>query len=707
MELGLRPDHRGGGPIPGQEPEADPRRELGDDRRAGRRGGGRRVDAADVNQVLAQDERPPVAVRLVALPPGRRKVDRVRVFALGVKPSCQHLGVAAALYVSTSRSPQRVRPEVGRDGVDPGDQRADEPRHGGNGRRGLQAVSALRAAAPASRLAPAQTAETPSPPPIGSVAAPAYRLAAMPEEAVLEAEAVEEPAADDAGRSSRRPGFRSRRHADVEAWRGEVRTAAIAAAGGLVAGAATVAVCARCARPAPRRQRSGRLLSRATSAEHDRQPVVPGRRPHPRRPVAAWRAGGAAAAAPGGRGAPPWPYRLPRSGGGDAVMRVRRGIVTRLLHVDGEPSSSAPGSGGKARCGFGRMANGREPASGIERMRFALGVDDDYRELYDRFRSDRLLGGAIRRALAPAAPPPVAMGGAGLGDHQQLIESSRAAEIQRRIVLRWGSAPAGPDGAMLRDLPTPALIAGRAPAELAAMDLAPARALALIRAAREVAAGRVDPADPARRRLLAIREIGPWTVQCLALYGRGEPDSLPAGDLAYIKLVGRLAGLGRRATIEEVEEFFAPYAPYRGLAASFILAAHYRASPRARLCAWPRELATDEGRPFRAHRRVGPHGAREGGSQYRQRCQTRRLRSRRPGFRAVPPARLSRGLSSLRDLARRRSLVGTSPFPAGPRSGRGRRRSGRRASTARGPCSRRAAFRAAAAGAASCAPRRR
>ena len=40
-----------------------------------------------------------------------------------------------------------------------------------------------------------------------------------------------------------------------------------------------------------------------------------------------------------------------------------------------------------------------------------------------------------------------------------------------------------------------------------------------------------------------IREIGPWTLQCLGLYGRGEPDSLPAGDLGYVKLVGRLAGL--------------------------------------------------------------------------------------------------------------------------------------------------------------------
>ena len=101
--------------------------------------------------------------------------------------------------------------------------------------------------------------------------------------------------------------------------------------------------------------------------------------------------------------------------------------------------------------------------------------------------------------------------------------------------------------------------------------------MALRRLAREVASGRTDVADPGHdARLLATPEVGPWTVQCLALFGRGEMDSLPAGDLGYIKLVGHLAGFGRRATIPEVEAFYAPYEPFRGLVGTLTLSGLYR-----------------------------------------------------------------------------------------------------------------------------------
>jgi DNA-3-methyladenine glycosylase II len=210
-------------------------------------------------------------------------------------------------------------------------------------------------------------------------------------------------------------------------------------------------------------------------------------------------------------------------------------------------------------------------------MRFALGVDDEYQEFYDEFRSDPLLGPAVRHKpwLRPRRRP-WPWEALAWAITSQLIDVPRASAIQRRMVLRWG--PKLPwDGGWLRDVPCAEKVSGRAPAELAGMDLAPRRALAMIKAAREVASGRADLVKAeADRRLLAISNIGPWTVQCLGLFGRGDPDALPAGDLGYVKLIGHLAQLGRRATVEEVEEFFAPYAPFRGLAGMFVLREYHK-----------------------------------------------------------------------------------------------------------------------------------
>ncbi|CAN5615469.1 hypothetical protein BH10ACT11_BH10ACT11_15730 [soil metagenome] len=82
-------------------------------------------------------------------------------------------------------------------------------------------------------------------------------------EDLLEAEAVEEESApsDDASSNARRlPEKRS--STAVSAWKGEVRTAALAAAGGLVAGAATVAAVKATTGSPSRGSRKGLMRSR-------------------------------------------------------------------------------------------------------------------------------------------------------------------------------------------------------------------------------------------------------------------------------------------------------------------------------------------------------------------------------------------------------------------------------------------------------------
>ncbi len=265
---------------------------------------------------------------------------------------------------------------------------------------------------------------------------------------------------------------------------------------------------------------------------------------------------------------PVGPYRMP-GGGADGVLRNRGGVLERLLHVEGEPVAvRAWVAGGGVR--FRAEAATEEAAqAGVGRMRFALGVDHDLRPFRRAFGRDRLLGPIIRRApwLRPRRRPE-AFEALAWAVTEQLIDVERALGIQRQIVGRHG-----PRDGPLRDVPSAHAVAGLAPAQLDACGLAPKRSIALIRAAREVASGRADLAahEPTWARLRTIREIGSWTVECLAFLGQGRDDQLPAGDLAYVRLVGRLAGLGRRATEDEVRAFFAPYAPYQALAGMYLL----------------------------------------------------------------------------------------------------------------------------------------
>jgi 3-methyladenine DNA glycosylase/8-oxoguanine DNA glycosylase len=126
-------------------------------------------------------------------------------------------------------------------------------------------------------------------------------------------------------------------------------------------------------------------------------------------------------------------------------------------------------------------------------------------------------------------------------------------------------------------MPTPAQVAALAPAELQSYDLAARRALALRHAAREIAAGRVDLADRERawRRLRAIPNIGPWTLEMLSLYGQGHYDRVPAGDLGYLKLVGRLTTGHPKARADEAEVrgFFERYGEWKGLAGTYLIIA--------------------------------------------------------------------------------------------------------------------------------------
>ena len=273
---------------------------------------------------------------------------------------------------------------------------------------------------------------------------------------------------------------------------------------------------------------------------------------------------------------PQWPYRLP-GGGPDGVMRRRReGGIERLLHVEGAPAVVRVVQPARDRVVLVAGADSPDVAEeAIRRMRFALGVDDDLRPFYDRFRDDPLIGRSVRaRPHLRIVRRPDPFEALAWAICEQLIDFDRAAAIQRRIVFKLGRRCARTG---LRDLPAAATLAAAAPGLLEALDLSAGRAVTMRRAAHEVATGRADlsAADHERgwRRLRAIPGIGSWTIEMLALYGQGRYDQIPAGDLGYLRVVGRITSGNplTRATEEEVRAFFAPYEGWAGLAGAHLL----------------------------------------------------------------------------------------------------------------------------------------
>ena len=215
----------------------------------------------------------------------------------------------------------------------------------------------------------------------------------------------------------------------------------------------------------------------------------------------------------------------------------------------------------------------------VEQSRFVLGLDDDTSDFHRRFARDPLLGPAVRtlRGLRPRRTATVAHAAlkAVCG---QLVQSSRARELERSVIRRTGER-----------VPTCESLAGLSPAALCACGLAPSRAAALARLVRTLDLERLRkvPGAGPLRRLARERGIGPWSVGVIALAGLGRYDYGLVGDLGLVKLQAALTGVWPAEG--ETASLLAPYEEWQGLASVFLLSAFARglvpgASPdRARL----------------------------------------------------------------------------------------------------------------------------
>jgi 3-methyladenine DNA glycosylase/8-oxoguanine DNA glycosylase len=152
----------------------------------------------------------------------------------------------------------------------------------------------------------------------------------------------------------------------------------------------------------------------------------------------------------------------------------------------------------------------------------------------------------------------------------QQVSVAGATTIMGRIIERCGRPVDGLGAGLTHLFPTPTDLAD---ADLDSIGAPGARIETLQRMARAVADGTIAldgavPLDDLLERLCAIRGIGAWTANYIAMRALGEPDAFPSGDLGLRKA----AGNGTPVSGAALDALSEPWRPWRAYAAMHLWA---------------------------------------------------------------------------------------------------------------------------------------
>jgi 3-methyladenine DNA glycosylase/8-oxoguanine DNA glycosylase len=147
----------------------------------------------------------------------------------------------------------------------------------------------------------------------------------------------------------------------------------------------------------------------------------------------------------------------------------------------------------------------------------------------------------------------------------QLVTTTEAKAGLRALLRAHGESAPGP-GAAPSLLPSPQTLGGLGYADLHPLGIERKRADVVIECARR--AGRLaealtmTPSD-ARRRLLAVRGVGPWTTETVMGVAYGDRDAVPTGDHNLPHTVSWVLAGEPRGTDDRMLELLEPFRPYR------------------------------------------------------------------------------------------------------------------------------------------------
>ena len=207
----------------------------------------------------------------------------------------------------------------------------------------------------------------------------------------------------------------------------------------------------------------------------------------------------------------------------------------------------------------------RDLAAGVQRSRALLDLDSDPEAVAEILGGDSLLGPFVR------ATPGRRVAGCTDGDELairavlgQQVSLAAAATLAGRLVRAYGQPLERPLGTVTHLFPSAD--------ELAAADLAPLgmprrRSDALCGLARALADGALvldagADREEARRRLLALPGIGPWSAGYVAMRALRDPDAFLPGDLGVRHALEELGQDGSPAAAARIADRWRPYRAY-------------------------------------------------------------------------------------------------------------------------------------------------
>ena len=257
-------------------------------------------------------------------------------------------------------------------------------------------------------------------------------------------------------------------------------------------------------------------------------------------------------------------YTMVSQTSGDPAI-VRLHIESDAIHVATAPAAVPAGQVGKAK-------TPAPPWPAVEAHRIVvglLGLDQDaaaFTRLARKLGLARLVAGRTEMRISQT---PSVYDGLLWSIIGQQINFAFACQLRRRLVERAGEPAA--DG--LHAPPTPAAVAALSPEDLLPLQFSRQKAGYLISTSRLIADGKLDlpalcamSATRAERTLLAVRGLGPWSVNYVMMRSLGFPDCVPLGDTGVTSGLLALFKLEERPDIDATRRLMAVFSPHRSLA---------------------------------------------------------------------------------------------------------------------------------------------